>query len=126
MPFRPGAFDGCYCIGVIQHTPDPERALAALPSVLRAGGRMAVTIYEKRRFTKLYSKYWLRPLTRRLDKRRLLAGIRPAMPLLFPLTEVLFRVPRLGRLFRFAIPVANYTDEPRLTIKQRYRWAVLH
>ncbi len=125
MPFKPGIFDACYCIGVIQHTPDPQRSLAVLPSVLRPGGRIAVTIYEKRRFSKLYSKYWLRPFTKRMDKQRLLTTIRAAMPLLFPLTDVLFRLPRLGRLFRFAIPVANYTDERTLTPAQRYSWAVM-
>ena len=30
LPFRPGTFDYCYCIGVIQHTPDPRRAVACL------------------------------------------------------------------------------------------------
>jgi ubiquinone/menaquinone biosynthesis C-methylase UbiE/uncharacterized protein YbaR (Trm112 family) len=125
MPFKPGVFDAVYCIGVLQHTPDPPRALATLPSVLKPGGRIAVTIYEKRRFSKLYSKYWVRPLTKRLDKQHLLSGIRLAMPLVFPLTEVLFRLPRVGRLFQFAIPVANYTGETRLSIGQRYRWAVM-
>jgi ubiquinone/menaquinone biosynthesis C-methylase UbiE/uncharacterized protein YbaR (Trm112 family) len=125
MPFKPGVFDAVYCIGVIQHTPDPPRTLAILPSVLKRGGRIAVTIYEKRRFSKLYSKYWVRPLTKRLDKQLLLSGIRMAMPLLFPMTEVLFRLPRVGRLFQFAIPVANYTGESSLSIGQRYRWAVM-
>jgi SAM-dependent methyltransferase len=125
LPFRPGAFDACYCIGVIQHTPDPLRAVRALPRVLREGGRIALTIYERRRWTPLYSKYLLRPLTKRLSKERLLAGIRRAMPVLFPLTDAAFRIPVLGRLFMFAIPVANYTGERALTRRQRYEWAVL-
>jgi SAM-dependent methyltransferase/uncharacterized protein YbaR (Trm112 family) len=123
LPFRAG-FAAVYCIGVIQHTPDPQRALAALPSVLRPNGRLAVTIYEKRRFSMLYSKYWVRPFTRRMDKERLLLGIRAVMPVLFPVTEVLFRLPAVGKLFRFAVPVANYVDAP-LTAEQRYRWAVM-
>jgi SAM-dependent methyltransferase/uncharacterized protein YbaR (Trm112 family) len=124
LPFRP-RFHGVYCIGVIQHTPDPERALAALPQVLAPGGRVAVTIYEKRRFSSLYSKYWLRPFTRRMKKERLLKGIQLAMPILFPMTEVLFRLPAVGKLFKFAVPVANYTDERRLNARQRYRWAIM-
>jgi hypothetical protein len=83
-----------------------------------------VTIYEKRRFSMLYSKYWVRPFTRRMDKERLLLGIRAVMPVLFPVTEVLFRLPAVGKLFRFAVPVANYVDAP-LTAEQRYRWAVM-
>jgi ubiquinone/menaquinone biosynthesis C-methylase UbiE/uncharacterized protein YbaR (Trm112 family) len=124
-PFRPGAFDGCYCIGVVQHTPDPQETMRLLPRVLHSGGRVAVTAYERKPWTMLYAKYWLRPLTRRLDKQKLLAGIEWAMPLLFPITNLLFRLPLAGRLFMFLIPVANYVHETALTPKQRYDWAVL-
>jgi SAM-dependent methyltransferase/uncharacterized protein YbaR (Trm112 family) len=125
LPFRPGVFDGAYCIGVIQHTPDPAAAVASIPGTVKPGGRLALTIYERRRFSKLYAKYLVRPVTRRLDKQHLLRGVSTAMPLLFPLTEVLFRVPRLGRYFQFAIPVANYVHERQLSLSQRYRWAIM-
>lgn len=125
MPFRDGVFDGVYCIGVIQHTPDPLASVRALPRVLKQGGRIAYTIYEKRRFTRLYSKYLVRPLTTKLPQRMLLGAIRGTMPVLFPLTEVAFRIPVLGRAMRFAIPVANYVGERQLGLRQRYAWAVL-
>lgn len=124
-PFRSGAFDGLYCIGVIQHTPDPQRALRTLPRLLKAGGRIAVTIYERKPWTLLYGKYLIRPVTRRLSDRALLRAIRGVMPVLFPVTEVAFRLPLAGRLFMFAIPVANYVNERRLSMRERYRWAVL-
>ncbi len=125
MPFRPHAFDGCYSIGVIQHTPEPLRSVAALPRMIKAGGRIAVTIYERKPLTFLYSKYLLRQLTKRIDKTMLLRAIERSMWFLFPLTNVLFRVPLLNRVFAFAIPVANYVDEPALSSKQRYDWAIL-
>jgi len=125
LPFRSEAFDGCYCIGVIQHTPDPSRALTSLPRILSAGGRLAVTIYERKPWTLFNMKYLIRPITKRLNERFLLRGIQVLMPLLFALTEVLFRIPYLGRVFSFTIPVANYVNEPDLTFRQRYRWAVL-
>jgi uncharacterized protein YbaR (Trm112 family)/ubiquinone/menaquinone biosynthesis C-methylase UbiE len=117
LPFRPGAF--------IQHTPDPASAIRALARMVRAGGRIALTMYERRRFTMLYSKYWVRPLTRRLPQPQLLTLIKVLMPPAFALSEVLFRLPVVGRAFRFAIPVANYVDDPELTWRQRYRWAIL-
>ena len=125
LPFRPGAFDGVYCIGVIQHTPDPAAAIRALARMVRAGGRIALTMYERRRFTMLYSKYWIRPLTRRLKQAHLLTAIKVLMPPAFGLSEVLFRLPVLGRAFKFAIPVANYVDDPELSWRQRYQWAIL-
>lgn len=124
-PFRPGAFDGCYCIGVVQHTPDPQQTMLTLPRVLRPGGRIAITAYERKPWTMLYGKYWLRPLTKRLNKRTLLSAIKSAMPVFFPVTNALFRLPLVGRLCMFVIPVANYVHESNLTPKQRYDWAIL-
>jgi SAM-dependent methyltransferase len=125
LPFRDSVFDACYCIGVVQHTPDPQRTIRTLPRVLRTGGRIAITAYERKPWTRLYSKYWLRPLTTRMKKEKLLSSIQKAMPVLFPLTDVLFRAPLVGRLFSFAIPVANYVTEPALIREQRYNWAIL-
>jgi SAM-dependent methyltransferase len=124
-PFRTGAFDGCYCIGVVQHTPDPQKAMRALPRVLRTGGLIAITAYERKPWTRLYSKYLIRPITKRMDEKHLLARIKGLMPVLFPVTNVLFRLPLAGRLFMFLIPVANYVHERTLTREQRYEWAVL-
>lgn len=125
LPFRDGAFDGCYCIGVIQHTPDPDRTVRSLPRVVKEGGRVAVTIYERQRYTLLNTKYLIRPLTRRMSRTALLATIRTTMPVLFPVTEVLYRIPLLGRVARFVIPVANYVEKADLDVRQRYQWAVL-
>jgi 2-polyprenyl-3-methyl-5-hydroxy-6-metoxy-1,4-benzoquinol methylase/uncharacterized protein YbaR (Trm112 family) len=125
LPFRRGVFDGCYCIGVIQHTPEPQNALRSLPAVLKEGAPLAVTIYERRPLTTLAPKYLLRRVTRRMQKEQLLEIVRRAMPVLFPITDVLFRIPVLGRGFRFAIPVANWVDERELTRRQRYAWALL-
>lgn len=125
LPFVDEAFEGVYCIGVIQHTPEPLGAVASLPRVLRRGGRLALTAYERRRWTRWNGKYVLRPLTRRLAPVTLLRAITVLMPILFVLTEILFRLPVAGRFFRFALPVANYVDERRLTLAQRYRWALL-
>lgn len=125
LPFKPGSFDFCYCIGVIQHTPDPHGALQALPRILRAGGKIAVTIYERKPWTTFNTKYLIRPFTRRLPHRLLYAGLAAAMPVLFGLAEVLFRLPVLGRLFPFVVPVANYVHEKDLPLRRRYRWALL-
>jgi SAM-dependent methyltransferase len=125
LPFRPQQFDAVYCIGVVQHTPDPRGVVQALAAAVRPCGHLALTIYERRRFTTLGGKYLIRPVTRRLGNRPLLALVRGAMPILFPLTDILFRIPRLGRLFRFLIPVANYVDETSLSREQRYQWAIL-
>lgn len=125
LPFRDGVFDGCYCIGVIQHTPDPDRSVRALPRVLKVNGRIAVTIYERKWYTMANAKYLVRPVTKRLSSRALLRALKLIMPVVFPITEVLFRLPLVGRGFRFLIPVADYAGDPELTLRQRYQWAIL-
>ena len=46
MPFRPQSFDRVFCFGMLQHTPSPSRAFAALPGALKAGGSLCADIYK--------------------------------------------------------------------------------
>jgi SAM-dependent methyltransferase len=50
LPFKKESFDAIYSLGVLQHTPDPLRALSCLTSFLAPGGRLATWIYERRAF----------------------------------------------------------------------------
>jgi SAM-dependent methyltransferase len=124
-PFREGSFDAAYSIGVIQHTPDPARAIERVVRCVTPGGRFGLTIYGRRPWTKLNGKYLLRPITRRLPGPTLLTLIEKAMPVLFPLTDRLFRLPVIGRVASFAIPVSNYVHNGQFSREQRYREAVL-
>lgn len=125
LPFRPEVFDGCYCIGVVQHTPKPAATFAPLFRVLKQSGKFATSIYERKPWQLLYSKYWYRPFTTKMSKEKLLQSLQKIMPVAFPITNVLFRIPILGKLFWHAIPIANYVHEKSLTSEQRYKWAVL-
>jgi SAM-dependent methyltransferase len=124
-PFREGSFQFAYSIGVIQHTSDRNRAIAAVVRSVTRRGQFGFSIYARRPWTKLNSKYLLRPLTTRVTSQALLSAIEASMPVLFPLTDRLFKVPGLGKVARFAIPVANYVDNGEFTRDQRYREAVL-
>jgi SAM-dependent methyltransferase len=123
-PFKPGAFDFVYSIGVVQHTPDPPAVLRNLVGVTRPGGRFSMSIYARRPWTKLNTKYLIRPLTRRLPQETLLRAIERVMPFVFPVTDRLFRMPVVGRLAKFTIPVATY-DRGDFDREQRYQEAVL-
>lgn len=46
LPFKP-AFDVCYSIGVVHHTPDPEGAFAALLDAIVPNGALHVWVYGK-------------------------------------------------------------------------------
>lgn len=112
LPFNDYSFDYVYCIGVIQHTSQPVKAIQELCRVTKKGGQLALTFYEKRGWwTHLYSKYLVRPLTKRIPEKYLLELITRSSILWFPLTCFLFKLPKpFSSLFRFIIPVANYVD----------------
>lgn len=124
-PFRRQVFDYVYCIGVIQHTPAPQVAVDQLIQVLKEDGGFAMTIYARRPWTKLNAKYLLRPMTKRLPQDTLLSGIRTVMPVVYPVADRLFRVPGVGKLAQFAIPVAVYQDRQSLSPEDRYEESVL-
>lgn len=126
LPLRRECISFLYSIGVVQHTPDPLYTARRLVEFLPSNARFGMTIYARRPWTPLYGKYLVRPLTRRIDQERLLRGIRRSMPVLFPVTSLLFRLPGgLGKLAQFVIPVANYPWQTELPREVRYEQTVL-
>lgn len=68
LPFRDFTFERVYCIGVIQHTPDPQRSVLSLARQVARGGRIGLWIYEiswKAFVGTVGFKYLLRPFTKR-------------------------------------------------------------
>lgn len=130
LPFRDSYFEACYCIGVVQHTPDPFKTIRSVAEKARNGGRIAYFIYERKNWTLWYSKYLLRPITTRMKQETLLTVIKILMPFMFVASEILFRVPILAKYFMFILPVSNYVGTntgtaPNLTIRERYQWAIM-
>jgi 2-polyprenyl-3-methyl-5-hydroxy-6-metoxy-1,4-benzoquinol methylase len=112
LPILDETFDFIYCIGVLQHTSEPAKIVKELLRCLKIGGEITLTFYENSSWHVLwYSKYLVRPLTKRLPKALLLKVIEKTSPSWFPLTSFLFSLPRnLSRIFRFLIPIANYVE----------------
>ena len=125
LPIKQSILDGIYCIGVIQHTPVPKDVFNHLPQFIKKDGELAVTFYPKRWSTYLYSKYWVRPITKRIPKKVFFYMLKFSMPILFPITYILFNIPILGKFFWRIIPVANYVHVKELSFGEKYRWAML-
>jgi SAM-dependent methyltransferase len=124
-PFAAGSLPFVFSLGVLQHTPNPEQAIRTLVSLLGEEGRFAFTIYRRRWYTLLCGKYLVRPMTKKMPKEELLKWVKRAMPVLFPATDLLYRVPVVDKICRFAIPVANYPKKQGFTRAQRYEEAIL-
>jgi SAM-dependent methyltransferase len=66
LPFRPQTFDYVYCLGVLQHLPDPEAGFYALAQLPAAGGSLLVNVYQASRPTILFLLELVRKVTTRL------------------------------------------------------------
>lgn len=111
-PMKSETFKYIYCIGVLQHTSNPKEILHELLRLLATNGEIVLTFYENQGLrTKLYSKYLVRPITKRISPKILLRTIEITSKVWFPITRVLFSLPfPWGKLFSYLIPVANYVD----------------
>lgn len=67
LPFRAASFDVVICLGVIQHTPDPEVTIRALWNQVVPGGTLVIDHYEKGHAGRWHST---KPLVRALLKGR--------------------------------------------------------
>ena len=88
-------------------------------------GHLCVDFYEKSLKTYVTPKYWLRPLTTRMDKAKLLNLIRYAVPFLLPISNKLAALPFVGHYLRHLIPIANYKGILPLSKQQLEEWSVL-
>ncbi|OFX11356.1 MAG: hypothetical protein A2516_05645 [Alphaproteobacteria bacterium RIFOXYD12_FULL_60_8] len=124
MPFRQNVFDGLYCMGVIQHTPDPEKTMRFLPRHLKAGGRLVYNWYEVCLESKFQPiKYALRLITPFLPH-KINHGLAALLTtLFFPITWALHFIPKL-RLLNIAMPICASHNQS-LTIKQQFIWTLL-
>jgi SAM-dependent methyltransferase len=109
MPFRPRSFDRLFCFGMLQHTPSPMRAFAALPSMLKPGGVLCADIYKVSFWrTVAQTKYWVRPFTRRMNPDRLYTRVRRWVDFMWPLANIIRRLPR-GYAINWRLLVADYS-----------------
>jgi SAM-dependent methyltransferase len=106
IPVRPRSMDKVICLGVIQHTPDPAQTFSCLANCVRPGGDLVIDVYAARLRSLFSWKYLLRPITKRMDNRRLYRIIERATPMLLPVSEFLFRI--LGRFGPRLLPIVYY------------------
>jgi SAM-dependent methyltransferase len=66
MPFSENYFDKVFCFGVLQHTPDPEKAFYSLVNHLKPGGKIATDIYLKSWKNYFHVKPYVRAFVKKL------------------------------------------------------------
>lgn len=129
LPFVKGSFDAVMCLGVIQHTPDPEQTIAALASYVAPGGMLVIDHY---------TQGYPMPLPRRICRQWLLKmpkhkAFDACMKLskaLVPLHRLAWRKGRVAawarRLLQKVSPLVDYYDSyPTLSLQVLEEWALL-
>ncbi|HXV13928.1 MAG TPA: methyltransferase domain-containing protein [Candidatus Krumholzibacteria bacterium] len=126
LPFRPATFDFAYSIGVLHHTPDPERAFRAVQDVVRPGGDVGIRVLSKRmvggvNLDWIFPLFLYRHVTRRARPDHLLAFLKGYVPVACSLR----RIPLVGQFFRWLLPVADYHGVHPLDDEQLRQWNIL-
>jgi SAM-dependent methyltransferase len=122
IPLQEKAFDKVICLGVLQHTPDPERAFQNLVKYVRPGGQLVVDVYARSWIALMQWKYVLRPLTKRMDKEMLYEIIARVVPVLLPIAVVLRKL--TGPIGARLVPIVEYSNLG-LPYEVNKAWAIL-
>jgi 2-polyprenyl-3-methyl-5-hydroxy-6-metoxy-1,4-benzoquinol methylase len=127
LPFSPGQYDIVVCLGVIQHTRNPERTVADLYRQVKPGGWLIIDHYTHSLayYTKL-SEWLLRPILKRMSPARGLAVTKSLTRAFFPLHRAARNTKALQMLLsRFSPLLTYYHLFPQLNDKLQYEWAEL-
>ena len=125
MPFKRGFFERIFCLGVLQHTPDVKKAFFSLPPFLKPGGRLAIDVYRYRWWKKIvWTRYWIRPLTKRMPVRTLYKFCDRYVRFMWPLCRLIRRLPG-GRIFNRLLVIADHGGDLPLSDDQLKEWAIL-
>ncbi|HLI95341.1 MAG TPA: class I SAM-dependent methyltransferase [Candidatus Baltobacteraceae bacterium] len=126
LPFAEESFDAVLCLGVIQHTPNPEKTIAQLFRRVKPGGTLVIDHYAftLRRYTAAAPIF--RAYLKRLPLDRALAATERLVDIFLPLHKRFAR-PSLGRalLTRISPVFSYYAEYPQLDDTQQREWALL-
>jgi len=110
LPFRPAIFDFVYCIGVLQHTPDPLAAIRSLTQMVKPGGQIGLWIYErdwKSYFGTIGFKYALRPFIMQWPRDQQTAFCERLVEIFGPIAWAMRNLGLFGKVIMRLLPIAT-------------------
>ena len=126
-PFLPEQYDIVLCIGVIQHTENPEQTIAGLYGQVKPSGYLVIDHYTHTlsQYTKMTSLA-LRPILKRLSPQKGINITERLVRFFFPLHRAVKRKRLLQILLSRISPcVTYYNSYPKLDDKLQYEWSLL-
>jgi|SRR3989339_138754 len=122
IPLKEASFDKVLCLGVLQHTPEPERAFKSLVRYVRPGGELIIDVYAKKFTALLHWKYLLRPLTKHMNRKILYKVIKAVVSALLPVSILSRRL--MGKIGARLLPIVEYSHLG-LPYALNKQWAIL-
>ena len=132
LPFIAGQYDVVFCLGVIQHTPNPEATIASLYEQVRPGGYLIIDHYRYtsalQLFTNIAPYYHL--YFRRLPPEKGITYTESLVKFFFPLHRMVHRIGGRSRIFarllsRVSPVYCYYHTCPQLSDRLQFEWALL-
>jgi 2-polyprenyl-3-methyl-5-hydroxy-6-metoxy-1,4-benzoquinol methylase len=129
LPFAKQSFDFVVCLGVIQHTPNPEETMAELAKYIKPGASLVIDHYSYN-YPSTRPRRVLRKLLLRLPPRMAKAAALAIGRLLLPFHKLSWSEKRgrwrLRRLLQKVSPLLDYYEAyPQLGRKLLAEWALL-
>jgi SAM-dependent methyltransferase len=127
LPFLPREFDLVICIGVLQHTPNPELTIGKLWNQVKPGGHLVIDHYcfSGWRYYSTATPFFRWPLNR-MSREAALRWTNRMVRLAFPLQRALRNHSLLSRLVARMFPVVTYfRTYPQLNDQLQFEWSLL-
>jgi 2-polyprenyl-3-methyl-5-hydroxy-6-metoxy-1,4-benzoquinol methylase len=132
LQVRRGSFDIVVCLGVIQHTPDPEETIARLATYVTPGGLLVIDHYRYGVEDMTHVRQRLRRVLLRMPSLWALSLVRAMVAVLWPVHRMLWRhrhrpwVAKCRARWLRVSPVLDYQDTyGALGRNLLYAWAAL-
>ena len=111
IPFIDKIADKLFCFGVLQHTPNPELAFYNISKKIKSGGKIAADIYKLTLIDLFKTKYWVRPITKRLNKKRLYKYCCSYIDFMWPVAKfnMKYLPEKVGRRLNWQLLVPDYS-----------------
>jgi len=126
IPFENQQYDIVVCMGVIQHTPNPEQTIENLYKQVKPGGSLIIDHYA--RTLSYYTKTTgiVRFFLKRLSPEKGMKATERITNLFFPLHKAVRKVYPLQALLSRISPVHSYYFAyPNLSHEDQYQWSLL-
>jgi 2-polyprenyl-3-methyl-5-hydroxy-6-metoxy-1,4-benzoquinol methylase len=125
LPFAPGQYDVVLCLGVVQHTPDPEKTIASLYAQVKPGGWLVIDHYTHALSHYTKTAPLVRSVLRRMSPQQGLKWTERLVTVFFPLHRAARKSHVAQALLSRVSPVLSYYHAFPLDDDLQRQWAFL-